>query len=145
MQLEAVLDRIGSHTKVDLTGPKLFRIAHIDPDPRRAKDVVQAFLGIFVEGNLGRDRDDMESTRSFIDKQIAGYEAQLQAIEKRMADFRAKYSDAISSSSSGSSFSARLEKARADVDEASQELATAKERKDRLSGAITKGAAVFRG
>jgi uncharacterized protein involved in exopolysaccharide biosynthesis len=138
LQLEAVLDGIASHTKVDVTGPKLFRIAHIGPDPRRAKDVVQAFLGIFVEGNLGRDRDDMENTRSFIDKQIAGYEAQLQAIEKRMADFRVKYSDAISSSSSGSSFSARLEKARADVDEASRALATAKDRKDRLAVQLKK-------
>jgi len=138
LQLEAVLDGIASHTKVDVTGPKLFRIAHIGPDPRRAKDVVQAFLGIFVEGNLGRDRDDMENTRSFIDKQIAGYEAQLQAIEKRMADFRAKYSDAISASSSGSSFSARLEKARADVDEASHALATAKGRKDRLAVQLQK-------
>jgi uncharacterized protein involved in exopolysaccharide biosynthesis len=137
-QLQAVLDRIQSHTKVELTGPKLFRIAHIDPDPRRAKDVVQAFLGIFVEGNLGRDRDDMESTRSFIDKQIASYESQLQENEKRMADFRAKYSDALAPFSSGSSFSTRLEKAHADVAEATTELASAKDRKDHLAVQLKK-------
>ena len=121
------LDSIEAHTKVEVSGPKLFKISHSNPDPRRAKDVVQAFLGIFVEGNLGRGREDIESTRDFIDKQIAGYEAQLQATEKRIADFRAKYSDAISSS--GTSFSARLEKARADVDELSSEVAAAKNRK----------------
>ena len=127
VQLEGVLDSIEAHTKVEVSGPKLFKISHSNPDPRRAKDVVQAFLGIFVEGNLGRGREDIESTRDFIDKQIAGYEAQLQATEKRIADFRAKYSDAISSS--GTSFSARLEKARADVDELSSEVAAAKNRK----------------
>jgi uncharacterized protein involved in exopolysaccharide biosynthesis len=136
LQLEGVIDRIASHTKIEVTGPKLFRITHRGPDPRHAKDVVQAFLGIFVEGNLGRDRDDMESVRSFIDKQIAGYEEQLQAIEKRRAEFRAKYSDAISSS--GSSFSARLEKARAEVDEATSALAAAKDRKDRLAVQLKK-------
>ena len=126
VQLEGVLDSIEGHTKVEVSGPKLFKISHSNSDPRRAKDVVQAFLGIFVEGNLGRGREDIESTRDFIDKQIAGYEAELQAAEKRIADFRAKYSDAISSS--GTSFSARLEKARADVDEFSSEVAAAKNR-----------------
>jgi uncharacterized protein involved in exopolysaccharide biosynthesis len=123
MQLEGILKSIETHTKVELTGPKLFKISHINNDRRRAKDVVQAFLGIFVEGNLGKDREDIESTRAFIDKQIENYQAQLQEAEKRIADFRAKYSDAISSS--GTTFSARLEKARADVDEASAQVAAA--------------------
>ena len=127
VQLEGVLDSIESHTKVEVSGPKLFKISHSNPDPRRAKDVVQAFWNIFVEGNLGRGREDIESTRDFIDKQIAGYEAQLQATEKRIADFRAKYSDAIPSS--GTSFSARLEKARATSTKLSSEVAAAKNRK----------------
>ena len=125
-----------SHTTVEVSGSNLFKITHIDADPRRAKDVVQAFLNIFVENNLGKDRDDMTNARSFLEKQIAGYEAQLQATEKRIADFRSKYSDVTSSS--GSSYAARLEKARADVDEASAELAAAKERKDRLPKQLQK-------
>jgi capsule polysaccharide export protein KpsE/RkpR len=130
MQVEGVLSNIESHTTVELSGPNLFKITHTNFDPRRAKDVVQAFLNIFVESNLGKDREDIESTRAFIDKQIAGYEAQLQATEKRMADFRAKYADVISSS--GTSFSARLEKAHADVKEASSVLADVKNRRDPL-------------
>ena len=135
-QLQAVLNKIESHTTVEVSGPNIFKIAHIDGDPRRAKDVVQAFLNIFVENNLGKDRDDMQNARSFIEKQIAGYEAQLRATEKRIADFRGKYSDVMPSS--GSSYAARLEKARADVDEASAELAAAKERKDRLPKQLQK-------
>ena len=136
MQLDGVLNKIESHTTVEVSGSNLFKITHIDADPRRAKDVVQAFLNIFVENNLGKDRDDMANVRSFLEKQIAGYEEQLQATEKRMADFRSKYADVTSSS--GSSYAARLEKARADVEEASADLAAAKERKDRLPKQLEK-------
>ena len=136
VQLEGVLNKIGSHTMVEVSGSNLFKITHIDADPRRARDVVQAFLDIFVENNLGKDRDDLVNARSFLEKQIAGYEAQLRETEKHMADLRSKYSDVMPSP--GSSYAARLEKARADVDEASAELAAAKERKDPLPKQLQK-------
>ena len=99
-------------------------------NPRLAKDVVQSFLNIFVEGNLGQDRSDMESAQSFIAKQLAIYEEQLRDTEKRMAEFKAKHSDVISSSKG--SFSQQLEKARADVEQANAELAQAKNREHAL-------------
>ena len=109
MMVEAKTDSLKSRTVVEAEGKKLFRIAHIDSDPRFAKDVVQAFLNIFVEGNLGQDRSDIENAQSFIAKQLAIYEQQLRDTEKRMAEFKAKNSDVISSSRG--SFSQQLEKA----------------------------------
>ena len=121
VEVERTSDSLKSRTVVQVEGKKLFRIAHIQSDPRLAKDVVQSFLDIFVEGNLGQDRSDMENAQSFIAKQLEIYEKQLQDTEKRMAEFRAKHSDVISSSKG--SFAQQLEKARADVQQANAELA----------------------
>lgn len=123
--LEGATENLKSRTIVQVEGKKLFRIAYLDSDPRLAKDVVQSFLDIFVEGNLGQDRSDMKNAQSFIAKQLAIYEEQLRDTEKRIAEFKAKYSDVISSSKG--SFSQQLEKARADVQQASAELAAAKD------------------
>jgi hypothetical protein len=137
VELEGALGRLESRTTVEVSGKKLFKITHIESDPKLAKDVVQSFLDIFVEGNLGQDRSDMENAQTFIAKQLAIYEKQLQETEKRIADFRATHSDVISSSRG--SVSDRLEKARADVDQASAELAQAK--KDRERGLPTQSQA----
>ena len=133
VQLESIFDRIKGRTTVDVTGSKLFRIAHVDTDPRRAKDVVQAFLGIFVDNNLGQDREDMDSAQAFLAKQLSMYEAQLRATEKSMADFRAQHPELSLSASSGSSFSTQLDKARSDVAEAEAYLAKANDQRDRLA------------
>ena len=136
VQLESTLDKIQARTSIEVTGSKLFKITHVDPDPRRAKDLVQAFLGIFVENNLGQDREDMDSAQSFIAKQLSTYETQLRATEKRMADFRAQHPELSVSASSGSSFLARLDKARTDVAEAEADLAKAKDQKERLAAQV---------
>src|SRR5262249_40679129 len=90
VEVEGAMDRLKTRTTVEVSGNKLFTIAHVESDPKLAKDVVQAFLNIFVEGNLGQDRSDMDNAQSFIAKQLALYEKQLQEIEKRRADFEAK-------------------------------------------------------
>jgi uncharacterized protein involved in exopolysaccharide biosynthesis len=130
VKVEDAIDRLKSRTVVEVEGKKLFRIAYVESDPRLAKDVVQSFLNIFVEGNLGQDRSDMENAQSFIAKQLAIYQEQLRDTEKRMAEFKAKHSDVISSSRG--SFSQQLEKALADVEQASAEVAQAKNRERSL-------------
>jgi polysaccharide chain length determinant protein (PEP-CTERM system associated) len=66
----------------------LFTVAYESRDPDLAKRVVQALLTIFVEGNLGRSRRDMEQALRFLDEQIKSYEDQLSAAERRLADFK---------------------------------------------------------
>ncbi len=52
-----------------------------------AKRVVQNLLTIFVEGNLGQNRQDLAGARRFIDDQIAHFERQLDEAERRKAEF----------------------------------------------------------
>jgi uncharacterized protein involved in exopolysaccharide biosynthesis len=128
-EIENISARIRSRTTIEVVGAKLFRIVHVESDPRVAKDVVQSLLGIFVDNGLGSDRADVESTRAFITKQIEYYETQLRAAEARIAEFRSKHPEV---SPFGNSYAQRLEAARADVDAATAELAAAKARRDRL-------------
>jgi len=52
----------------DRRGPGLFSIAYEHHDPPVAQKVVQALLTIFVEGNLGASRKEMDAARQFIDE-----------------------------------------------------------------------------
>src|SRR6478736_2264861 len=85
IEIENISARIKSRTTIEVVASKLFRIVHVESDPRVAKDVVQSLLGIFVDNSLGSDRADVESTRAFIAKQIAFYETELRAAESRIA------------------------------------------------------------
>ena len=79
---------------IRLTGgaaTNLYVISYRDPNPERAKKVVQSLLAIFVESSLGDKRQDSRSALKFIDDQIKRYEETLQASENRLKDFRLKY------------------------------------------------------
>lgn len=135
-EMDKLIERIKERTIVKVSGPKIYSVSHRDGDPKRAKDITQAFLSIFVENNLGKDRADMESAHSFIDKNIEEYKKKLQETEREMAEFRAQNSDVISPS--GTSFSSRLELSRESVNESTLKLSEAKDRRDRLAAQIKK-------
>ena len=87
---EALIVSLRDRIKLRQQGQNLFNVGFTDADPAMTKRVVQAVLQIFVEGNLGASRKDMESARRFIDDQIRDYEQQLVAAESRLADFKRK-------------------------------------------------------
>jgi len=72
----------------DRRGPGLFSIAYEHHNPPVAQKVVQALLTIFVEGNLGASRKEMDAARQFIDEQLRKYEEQINAAEERFARFK---------------------------------------------------------
>ncbi len=78
IEMEGLLSRIERSASIRAQGRNLFTVGYIDGDPVLAKAVVQALLTIFVETNLGQNRQDMENARSFIESQLAIYQKQLQ-------------------------------------------------------------------
>ena len=92
-------DRLISHLadtiRVVPQTTNLFTITYRDPSPKMAHDVVQTLLTIFVESATGTNRTDMDNARRFLEHQVASYEQQLRAAEKRRADFRARYIDIL--------------------------------------------------
>jgi uncharacterized protein involved in exopolysaccharide biosynthesis len=87
---ERLVEELAARIHVKQQGRNLFEIAYEDTDPAMTKRVVQAVMQIFVEGNLGASRKDMETTRRFLDGQIKDYERQLVAAEQRLAAFKRK-------------------------------------------------------
>lgn len=87
---EQLIDQLNRRIVVKGEGRNrnLFTVSYDGTDPRLTQSVVQALLTIFVESNVGANRTDMEQARRFIETQLAEYERQLKAAEKRLADFQ---------------------------------------------------------
>ena len=69
-------------------GDNLYTISYRDPEPDKARKVVQSILTIFVESSVGDDRQDSRSAVRFLDDQIKVYEKVLQAAENRLKEFK---------------------------------------------------------
>lgn len=68
----------------------LYTLAYTDPEPERAKRVVQSLASIFVESSLGDKRKDTDSAKKFIEDQIQGYQKKLEEAENRLKEFKLK-------------------------------------------------------
>jgi polysaccharide chain length determinant protein (PEP-CTERM system associated) len=66
-------------------------ISYTDRDPAAAKNILSVVLRIFAEKAASNARLDMQRAQALVNKQIALYEAELGAADKRRADFRQKY------------------------------------------------------
>ena len=92
---ERLITRLADTIRVVPQTKNLFTITYRDKSPKIAHDVVQTLLTIFVESATGNNRSDMDNARHFLEHQIASYEQQLRAAEKRRADFRVRYIDIL--------------------------------------------------
>ena len=85
---EQLIDAMTAKIDVVQQGRNLFQISYVDEERGLTKRVVQSVMQIFVEGNLGASRKDMETTRRFLEGQISSYERQLVEDETRLAKFK---------------------------------------------------------
>ena len=66
----------------------LYDISYKDADPERARLVVAATVGLFIDSDAGAKKRDSRDAGRFIDDQIRDYEAKLTASENRLKDFK---------------------------------------------------------
>lgn len=66
----------------------LYDISYRDTDPERARRVVAATVGLFIDSDVGAKRRDSLDAGRFIDEQIRDYEAKLTVSENRLKDFK---------------------------------------------------------
>ncbi len=88
---DRLIQELGNDIKIKPQTKTLFTIEYRNTSAKLAYQVVDALLAIFVESASATNRADMENARRFLDRQIASYEAQLSAAEKRRAEFRLRY------------------------------------------------------
>ena len=117
-QLEALLERIENSAAIKTSGRNLFTLSYVDQDPVLARDITKTFLDIFISTNVGQNRTGMETARSFIENQIVKYEKQLDAAEKRLAEFKTRNADMLT----GGEFFSRYEAAQSEFREVERDL-----------------------
>jgi uncharacterized protein involved in exopolysaccharide biosynthesis len=69
-QMQFLLNSIKSRTSLESQGLSVVSISYTDLDPVRARDVTAALTDIFIEMNLGEDREEFEDAQLFLDRQI---------------------------------------------------------------------------
>jgi polysaccharide chain length determinant protein (PEP-CTERM system associated) len=88
---EGLIDRLVGTLEIKGLGrDNLFTLAYRDPEPDKAKRVVQSLASMFVESSLGNKRKDTDSARQFIEDQIKIYEGKLSEAENRLKEFKLK-------------------------------------------------------
>lgn len=88
VEKEQIMAALRSRLSVSGGGEdQIFRVAFVDQDPQMAHDVVQALLSIFVETNLGANREDLAKTQEFLDNQIGDVKLRLDSAEQTLTAF----------------------------------------------------------
>lgn len=129
---DKLVDQIMSELRFSTTGrDNVYNVSFRDTDRAHAQRVVQALVSMFVESGLGNKRRDTETTRKFIDEQIASYEKRLQESENRLKEFRLR-NLSITSASGGQDYVARSAAAAEELSKARLELRVAEQSRDAL-------------
>lgn len=113
----------------------IYTISYTAPDPKQGKDVVQAFLTIFVEGSFGGKKQDSEKAVQFIDEQIRNYEVKLAAAENSLKEFKIRNMGMLPSQ--GSDFTSRLGATNDALNQARLELAEAEQARNAIRRQIS--------
>ena len=129
-ETEEVINELRRRIVVGGEGRNLFSLTYTGPSRDTGAKVVQSLLTVFVESNLGNSRKDMLSARNFIDDQVRDYALQLDAAEKRIADFKAKNVGFLPGENN---YGTRLDLAKEELGKTQAELEDSVRRRDELT------------
>ncbi|MGV8989877.1 MAG: XrtA system polysaccharide chain length determinant [Thiobacillus sp.] len=91
-QTESMLDGLAGKISIaDAGRENLYTISYQDANGDLAKKVVQSLLTIFVEGSLGKTRQDISSSARFIEEQLQQYQQKLNDAEGALTEFKQKH------------------------------------------------------
>jgi polysaccharide chain length determinant protein (PEP-CTERM system associated) len=143
--MDRLVDRLRARISIgsDRRQPNLFTIAYTDTDPRKAQEVVQALLNIFMESTLGESRQDTDLAQRFLDQQIREYEQRLVAAEERLADFR-RANVGMMPSDRGNYYS-RLEGVETQLESAQLQIREVQNRRSELARQLAREQPVIQG
>ncbi|PID43511.1 MAG: chain length determinant family protein [Proteobacteria bacterium] len=129
---ERILNKLRDNLSIGAAGREnLFTIKYETDSPEEAKTVVQSALNVFIENTLGESRNEADTAGQFIERQIKEYEKRLLEDERRLTEYKQKYSGilGVNVSSYYSSLSAqksRLEETKLKLREIDSRLQSAR-------------------
>lgn len=128
---EALIDELSKTLSIKSAGrDNLYTLSFRDPEPEKAKRVVQSLASIFVEASLGDKRKDSDTARKFIEEQIKIYEGKLQEAENRLKEFKLK--NLSLNIGEGKDYFARMGELNLQLNQARLELREAENSRDAL-------------
>lgn len=132
---ETLVDNLMKSLTIKSTSrDNLYTLAYNDPEPERAKRVVQSLVSIFVESSLGDKRKDTDSAKKFIDDQILVYQKKLEEAENRLKEFKLK--NIAVQSADGKDYFSRIGDVSAALERSKLELREAENSRDALKRQI---------
>lgn len=118
---EALIERLTKTLEIKNVGrDNLYTLSFRDPNPDKARKVVQSLVSIFVESSLGETRKDTDTAKKFIDEQIKAYVGKLEEAETRLKEFKLRNIDI--QSADGKDMSSRLVEVSSQLSQARLEL-----------------------
>ena len=134
-EMERLIDDLTKRLTIKSTSrDNLYTLAYSDPEPERAKRVVQSLVSIFVESSLGNKRKDSDSAKKFIDDQIQVYQKKLEEAENRLKDFKLRHLS--TPTGDGKDYFGRMGEVSAELERARLELREAQNSRDALKRQI---------
>ncbi|MCK5696592.1 MAG: hypothetical protein KAI02_00420 [Gammaproteobacteria bacterium] len=115
-------------------GENLYDLTYTDSDREQGQDILQAVITVFIENSIGESRDESDSARTFLNKQIKIYEKRLLSAEDRLKNFKQKYVGMLPSST-GDYFS-RMQNSSKQLEEAKLVLREAEMQKEAIQAEI---------
>lgn len=121
---ERLIETITNTISIRGTGrDNLYTLSFRDPNPEKAKRVVQSLVSMFVESSMGDSRKDADTAKRFLNDQIKNYEAKLEEAENRLKEFKLRNialqtKDGIDTIGRVGDISTQLEQARLELREA---------------------------
>jgi polysaccharide chain length determinant protein (PEP-CTERM system associated) len=126
---EALVERLMKGIEIRTAGGvNLYAMAYRDPEPDKAKRVIQSMVSIFVESGLGASRKDTDSAKTFLSEQIKTFETKLEEAETRLKEFRLRNLDR--QSADGKDIATRLSDISNQLDAARLQLREAERARD---------------
>jgi polysaccharide chain length determinant protein (PEP-CTERM system associated) len=109
---EAMIRSLRQQVEIVPQTDNLFTIRFESPNPTKAYQVVQGLVNIYVERASVRNQGDIDNARDFLNSQITYFHTQLKQLEKRRADFQAKYLQLLPGANGVSAFEQEQTKVR---------------------------------
>lgn len=122
------------------TRDNLFSLSYRDPDPSRAKRIIESLLGIFVQSGVNNKRGDTDKALAFLEVQIKDYEAVLSKAEERLKEFKLQNLDHLASAQDSVGAMLTLD---GEIEKARTELLVAQQRRDSLRAQLASEDPVF--
>ncbi len=135
-ELDKIVDQMMS--KIKMAGTErddIYTISYTAPTAKQGRDVVQAFLTIFVEGSFSGKRNDSERAVQFIDDQIRSYEERLVSAENSLKEFKIKHMGMLPNQ--GADYNSRMMSMSESLNQARLELAEAEQARNAIRRQIS--------